>query len=160
MLWENLSISDSERDLRLTFSMILISLVLLFSFLVILAVDVGEGLIKNIFSKVTTVLQLSVSIVSALVIMVVNKILSYIIHQTIFWEKHKTISNAKYSLVSKLVISQFFNSALIYYFVAKISISFAALIESETNIETLLVERISVLMLTRDQIRSIRKNIR
>ena len=85
-----------------------------------------------------------VSVGATLITLLINEVLSLVVYAFVKWEKHQTLAKEKFGLVFKLAISQFLNTALIYYIIS--------VLNSETNDELLsgsgLVYQISTLITT------------
>lgn len=72
--------------------------------------------------------------------LVINNLLSMVIKELTTFEKHQTGTDHNLSLVIKLLISQFFNTAMIYYIISKIlpkpMLSSAGLVVTITSLIT------------------------
>ena len=125
IFWYNMQIDDEERRQKVIYSFVILVMALGFSFAILLAVNVVQlQRTQTVGGKEQTELKdLVVSyiftIAMAIITNVVNFILSAVIYYLTDGERHKTKSDHTTSLIVKIVVSQFINTAIIYYILAR-----------------------------------------
>lgn len=118
--WKNLRISRVERRNRVIMSYVILCAFLGFGFALLVGSDRLKALILSNIHDNDGMGTLGVTLITTVVTLLINFGLQTLSYKLTEWEHHQNKSNEKFSLTVKLVITQFLNTALIYFILSVI----------------------------------------
>jgi hypothetical protein len=125
IIWDNMRISRDVRKTRELISNIILLIILIFSFGLLLGTDFLKQALERITKEDPDISsdELNwgsrlITLGATLITLVINYVLSLVVYEFAKWESHYTYTREKFALVLKLAVSQFVNTALIYYIIS------------------------------------------
>lgn len=118
--WKNLRISRVERRNRVIMSYVILCAFLGFGFALLVGSDRLKALVLSSINKTDGMGAMGVTLITTIVTLLINFGLQTLSYKLTEWEHHQNKSNEKFSLTVKLVITQFLNTAIIYFILSLI----------------------------------------
>jgi hypothetical protein len=123
--WFNMKISSGDRLYSILYSGVIMVMSLVFSFALLFLLEYYQSSNTSPESPDESISDVILSYVYTIGMTVLTTIINFILaavcKKLTEWEKHKTKTDYIVSLMMKSVLSQFFNTAFIYYIIAVVS---------------------------------------
>lgn len=127
VLWSNLRVDSNKRKTKTGVSFFILFGFLILAFAVmVFSTDFKNflmGILKDKAKGNPTILTFGgtgVTLITTVITLTINTFLKFFAQNLTVWERHQTKSDEQLSLIIKMVLSQFINTVLIYYFASLI----------------------------------------
>lgn len=115
-----MKVSDSKRTRKVVISYIIIIMVLFFSAAGLVGIDFVKMMSMSSGAQLSpevVIINYGLSIFASFVATVINYGIYYVVKDLTEYERHQTMTNKLTSMIVKIFISQFINTALIFYII-------------------------------------------